>query len=74
MSLADMSNEEIVTLVNAYDTLSLPMERRFEGDDDELENIMEKYGFKRDVVTKSLIIGQAMRFALHKGLHIPSKN
>lgn len=62
------------TLIRSSDLMDLPMDRRFEGDTDAIDEFMRENGLKQTVVDKLLIKGALMREALHRGLHIPSYN
>lgn len=74
IALATATDEELISIIRVYDVLERPLERRFEGDDVDLVNFLDAHGMKQDIVTKTLIIGAAMREALTRGLQIPRGN
>jgi hypothetical protein len=72
--VASMGNAELIELIRVADVLALPLERRSEGDDTALVQLMDRLGLKQTVVDKMLIIGELLREALHRNLYLPRRN
>ncbi len=70
----DMTDEELLSVVQSIDRVSKPLAQRFEGDDEPIVNLIDRLGLKQDIATKMLINGEVMRECLHRGLHIPRPN
>lgn len=64
----------LITLIRSADYMDLPLERRFEGDTDAIDEFMREHRFKQTVVDKLLIKAALMREALHRGIQITNYN
>ena len=70
-----MTDEELLSIVRAGDSLRLPFDRRYDGDTSALDDLLLRLEIKpSDVVTKLLVQGEVMREALARGLSISRSN
>jgi len=72
--ISAMSDDELRSVVTAVDRVSRPLDQRFEGDDDQIVELMNKMGLSQSIVDKLLIAGLVMRECLHRGIQIPHGN
>lgn len=72
--ISALSDDELISIVAAVDRISRPLDQRFEGDDDQIVELMNKMGLKQNIVDKLLIAGLVMRECLHRGIRIPHGN
>ena len=69
-----LSDEQIVNLVMAFDRQGLPLNRRFEGDDDVLREFVKEHGINDFVANFAIVLCVILREATLRGLTIPSVN
>lgn len=70
----NMSDEQLIDVVQAIDRVSKPLPERFEGDDAPIVELMSQLGLKQTIVDKLLITGEVLRECAHRGLQIPRPN
>lgn len=69
-----MSDDELLEVVQGVDRMSKPLNQRFEGDDAPIVNLMTRLGLNQTVVDKLLVQGAVLRECAHRGLKIPRPN
>ena len=69
-----MTDEELIDVVYAMDSVAKSLERRFEGDDDALVKLMAVLECRQDVASKLLITSEVLRECVARGLNISRKN
>lgn len=69
-----MSDAELFAVVKAMDNASKKLDRRFEGDDDALVELMNRLNLPQDIASKALITGEVLRECVHRGLSMPRGN
>ncbi|MDW9481873.1 hypothetical protein GOB57_24805 [Sinorhizobium meliloti] len=69
-----MSDAELLAVVKAMDSASVRLDRRFEGDDDALVQLMDRLALPQDIASKALITGEVLRECVHRGLSMPRGN
>lgn len=69
-----LSDEEIVSLVTAFDRQGLPLERKFPGDDEILRDFMKKYEINHFAANFAVVLCVLLREATIRGLTIPPVN
>ena len=75
MSFAsDLTNTQILNIVSAFDRQMLPLNRRFEGDDEALRLIMQEQGIQPHVANMALVMVPILREAVARGITIPKLN
>ena len=70
----ELSNEELINVIGALDRIGNPLERRMEGDDDAIVNLMKRLNLDQGIATKMLIGYEVARECASRGLQIPRPN
>jgi hypothetical protein len=70
----DLSNQEIIDVTQALDRINNPLERRMEGDDDAIVNLMKKLSMPQTLAEKLLVGYVVTREAAARGLQIARPN
>lgn len=69
-----MSDEELLGAIGALDRQGLPIDRRFEGDDDLIRDLCDVLGVANLVVNIQLVGALVLREAVARGLQLPRSN
>jgi hypothetical protein len=69
-----LSDEEIIALVTCFDRQGLPLERRFQGDDDILREFVNQHGVNQLAANFAIVLCVLLREATIRGLTIPPVN
>jgi hypothetical protein len=69
-----MTDEQLLEVVRAMDNVARPMDRRFEGDDDPIVDLMKSLNLNQTVVDKLLVTGEVLRECVNRGIQIPRGN
>jgi len=69
-----LKDEEIREIILAHDRQSMPLTRRFDGDDQAIRDAMEALGHPPLIANMVLVAGLAMREALARGITISRPN
>lgn len=69
-----LTDEQIVSLVTAFDRQGLPLNRRFEGDDDALRVFVKDHGIKDFAANFAIVLCVILREATIRGIIIPPIN
>ena len=69
-----LSDDQIVALVTCFDRQGLPLERRFEGDDDILREFVDRHSINQHVANFAIVLCVLLREATIRGLTIPPVN
>lgn len=69
-----LSDERIIEIVRAADSLHKPLKDRFDGDDAAIVALMTELKVPQTVADKLLITGQVLRECASRGLQIPYPN
>ena len=70
----NLSDEQIVNLVMSFDRQGLPLNRRFEGDDDVLREFVKDHGINDFAANFAIVLCVILREATLRGLTIPTVN
>lgn len=70
----ELADQDIISLVTAFDRQGLPLNRRFEGDDDVLRHFMKKHEINHLAANVAVILCILLREATIRGLVIPPVN
>lgn len=71
---ASLSDDQIISLVSAFDRQGLPLSRRFEGDDEVLREFCRDHDINGLVANFSVVLCVVLREATIRGLTIPPVN
>ena len=74
LDIVSLSDDQIVSLVSAFDRQGLPLSRRFEGDDEVLREFFRDHGINGHASNFSVVLCAVLREATIRGLTIPSVN
>lgn len=69
-----MTDEQLLDAVRAMDNVARPLDRRFEGDDDPIVNLMKSLNLTQNIVDKLLVTGEVLRECVNRGIQIPRGN
>ncbi len=69
-----MTDEQLLDVVRAMDNVARPLDRRFEGDDDPIVNLMKTLNLTQNIVDKLLVTGEVLRECVNRGIQIPRGN
>lgn len=70
----ELSDQQLLDVVRAMDIVSLPLDRRFEGDDKAITDLMTALNLNQTVVDKLLISREVLRECVSRGLQLPLGN
>jgi len=70
----ELSDQQLLDIVRVTDILAQPMDRRFEGDDKAITELMTDLKLNQTVVDKLLIAGEVLRECVSRGLQLPRGN
>lgn len=70
----ELADQEIIALVTAFDRQGLPLNRRFEGDDDILRDFTKKHEINHHAANVAIVLCVLLREATIRGLVIPPVN
>lgn len=70
----ELSNQEIIDVIQALDRINNSLVRRMEGDDDAIVNLMTKLNMPQTLAEKLLVGYAVAREAASRGLHIARPN
>jgi hypothetical protein len=69
-----MTDDQIVNLITAFDRQGLPLNRRFEGDDEMLRAFVKDHDINGLAVNFAVVLCVILREATIRGLTIPPVN
>jgi hypothetical protein len=69
-----MTDDQIVNLITAFDRQGLPLNRRFEGDDEILRSFVKNHGINDFSINFAVVLCVILREATIRGLTIPPVN
>jgi hypothetical protein len=70
----ELADQDIIALVTAFDRQGLPLDRRFEGDDDILRNFMKNHEISHFAANVAIVLCVLLREATIRGLVISQVN
>lgn len=70
----DLTDQQLLDIVRAMDHVARPLDRRFEGDDDPIVELMKSMNLTQGLVDKLLITGEVLRECVSRGLQLPRGN
>ena len=71
---SELSDQEIVDVIQALDRMNNPLSRRMEGDDDAIVNLMNRLKVPQTIADKLLVGYVVAREATSRGLQISRPN
>lgn len=69
-----LTDEQLLEVVRAMDNVARPLERRFEGDDGPIVDLMKSLNLTQNIVDKLLVTGEVLRECVNRGIQIPRGN
>jgi hypothetical protein len=70
----ELSDEQLIELVQAFDRQGLPLSRRFEGDDQILRDFLTKHSINNYAANIAIVLCVILREATIRGLVISQVN
>lgn len=70
----EMSVDELIDIVLCGDVLSRPLERRYDGDDTPIRELMEWLKIPDTLAHMLLIVSEVNRECVARGIHVPRGN
>jgi hypothetical protein len=69
-----LTDDDIIGIVTAFDRQGLPLDRRFEGDDQQLRDFVNKHNIDQLAANFAVVLCVILREATIRGLIIPPVN
>ena len=69
-----MTDDQIVDVIAAMDRQSLPLDRRMDGDDIAIRDLVDRLGVKQGAAHMYMITGAVLREAVHRGIIVNRGN
>ncbi len=69
-----LTDDEIVGIITAFDRQGLPLERRFDGDDQILRDFVTKHNIRQLAANFAVVLCVILREATIRGITIPPVN
>lgn len=73
-TIQNMTDCELIEVVRAMDRAILPLERRFEGDDTAITELMDNLGVRHTLAEKLIVTGAVLRECVARGISIQQSN
>jgi hypothetical protein len=74
INTSELTDSELVSIVQAFDRQGLPIHRRFEGDDQILRDFLSRYQINHYAANFAVVLCVLLREATIRGLKIPPVN
>ena len=71
---SQLSNDQLIEIVQSFDRQGLPLERRFKGDDQAIRDLMCAYQIQPLAANIAIVLTVILREATIRGLTIPTVN
>lgn len=71
---SQLSNDQLIEIVQSFDRQGLPLERRFKGDDQAIRDLMCAHQIQPLAANIAIVLTVILREATIRGLTIPTVN